>query len=201
MAETSVAASKPALGWEAMSDEDRLRAISGRADRSYRKIGLEFGVTEHVLSKFVRSQGTNYHRLKSEHKGRRLRAIADRVAPLWNTDLSTPEIGARLDLKGSAIEQAVSFVRAEGDKRFPHRPNGSGLKNHNTPRRRSTDKSLRPLGEAFLRECHPDGKKYTPACIFKAHGEFPTGFKFKKANLGISQRELTNVIQLARVTS
>lgn len=185
--------------WDHMSDEDRLFAISERADRSYHKIGLEFGVSEHVLSKFVRAQGTTYHHLKSEHRQRRLMAEADRVAPFWKTGLSTPEIGDKLGILGSAVEQAVSAARKAGDKRFPVRRNGTGQKNHNAPRRRTDDKSLRPLGVAFLRECHPDGKKYTPACILKAHRDFPDGFKPRETNLGISQRELTNIIQLGRV--
>lgn len=190
---------KPSAGWTAMSDEDRLSAIRERADRSYQKIGLELGVSEHVLSKFVRSQGTNYHRLKSEHKMRRLRSLADKIAPLWNTDLSTPEIGEKLGVMGSAVEQAVSAVRGEGDERFPHRANGSGMKNHTT-RRRSRDTSLRPIGEAFLREHHPDGTKYTPACIIRAMQAFPEGFQFKRSDIAISQRDFANLIQVVRVS-
>lgn len=190
---------KPSAGWTAMSDEDRLSAICERADRSYQKIGLELGVSEHVLSKFVRAQGTNYHHLKSEHKKRRLRALAEKVAPLWRTDLSTPEIGEKLGVMGSAVEQAVSVVRGEGDERFPHRSNGSGMKNHNTPRR-SRDMSLRPIGEAFLRERHPDGARYTPACIIKAMRTFPDGFRFKRSDIAVSQREFANLIQVTRVS-
>lgn len=189
-----------AQAWDAMDDEDRLRAISERADRSYHKIGLEFGVSEHVLSRFVRSQGATYHHLKTEHRKRRHNEMADRIAPLWKTGLSSPEIGEKLGIKGSSVDQITVAMRKIGDDRFPRRTT-SNKKTQNTRPKELRDKSLRPVGVAFLRERHPDGKKYTPACIFKAHREFPDGFEFRKPYLGISQRELTNLTQLVRVCS
>lgn len=190
----------PAHSWAAMSNEDRLSAIVERADRSLPKIGEEFGVSKNVLSKFIRAQGTTYPQLRSEQAKRKRDAEANLIAPLWKKRLSTAEISALTGISSARIDSVTVAARKSGDDRFPARE-GGGRQPKNSPAKSSDGKSLRSVGVAFLRERHPNGKKYTPACIFKAHREFPPGFKFRKDNCGFSQRELTSLTQLMQASA